>query len=375
MAKAKYKKNSRGEYHTRIWDGTYNPDGSKHRVNLKSKKSSADLERKVNALKSQVENGQYVHDSDTLFLDYARQWLKVKKDVREKNTQAMYRNIVEKHLSFLADIRLSEIRNSHFQLAINRALDKPRTCQQIYITFKQILKMAVADNYLGAGMYEMICSDINLPKYTRTEKRVLTQTEKDAVRTADFTDRERAFVYIIYSCGLRRGEALALSTFDFSFAGNKSTISITKSLIFANNAPEVKAMPKTDNGFRKVPLPEQAAKFLKGYISGLDGSQLFTSRNSPLITHSSYVKMWASIVRKMNYAAGGTDAFPVISGLTAHIFRHNYCSELCYKVPEISIKKIAHLMGDSEKIVMDVYNHIIDEKEDVFSVVGDALAI
>lgn len=375
MAKAKYKKNSRGEYHTRIWDGTYNPDGSKHRVNLKSKKSSADLERQVNALKSQVENGRYVQDSDTLFLDYARQWLRVKKDVREQNTQAMYRNIVEKHLSFLADVRLSEIRNSHFQLAINRALDKPRTCQQIYITFKQILKMAVTDNYLGAGMYEMICSDINLPKYTRTEKRALTQAEKDAIRTADFTDRERAFVYIIYSCGLRRGEALALSAFDFSFEANKSTISITKTLIFANNVPEIKAMPKTDNGFRKVPLPEQAAAFLKKYISGLDGTQLFTSRNSPLITHSSYVKMWASIVRKMNRAAGGTDAFPVISGLTAHIFRHNYCSELCYKVPEISIKKIARLMGDSGKIVMDVYNHIIDEKEDVFSVVEEALAI
>ncbi len=375
MAKAKYKKNSRGEYHTRIWDGTYNADGSKHRVNLKSKKSSADLERKVNALKSQVENGQYVQDSDILFLDYARQWLRVKKGVREKNTQAMYRNVIETHLSFLADVRLADIRNSHFQLAINRALDKPRTCQQIYITFKQILKMAVTDNCLGAGMFDMICSDINLPKYTRTEKRALTPLEKDAVFAADFTDRERAFVYLIYYCGLRRGEALALSVFDFSFEAGKSTVSITKSLIFVNNAPEIKEMPKTDNGFRKIPLPEQAAKFLKGYIAKLDGTQLFTSRNSPLITHSSYVKMWASIVRKMNRAAGGTESFPAINGLTAHIFRHNYCSNLCYKVPEISIKKIARLMGDSEKMVMDVYNHIIDEKEDVFGVVEDALAM
>lgn len=375
MAKAKYKKNSRGEYHTRIWDGTYNPDGSKHRVNLKSKKSSADLERKVNALKAQVENGQYVQNTDILFLDYARQWLRVKKDVREKNTQAMYRNIVEKHLSFLADVRLSEIRNSHFQLAINRALDKPRTCQQIYITFSQILKMAVTDNCLGAGMYEKICADINLPKYTQAEKRTLTPIEKDAIPAADFTDREKAFVYIIYFCGLRRGEALALSVFDFSFASGKSTVSITKSLIFDNNTPEIKPMPKTDNGFRKVPLPEQAAAFFKSYISGLSSTQLFTSRNSSLITHSSYVKMWASIVRKMNHAAGGSESFPMVSGLTAHIFRHNYCSELCYKVPEISIKKIARLMGDTEKVVLKVYNHIIDEKEDVFGVVEDALAI
>ena len=38
MAKAKYSKNSRGEYETKIWDGTYNADGSKHRKRLVSKK-------------------------------------------------------------------------------------------------------------------------------------------------------------------------------------------------------------------------------------------------------------------------------------------------------------------------------------------------
>ena len=96
-----------------------------------------------------------------------------------------------------------------FRLAVNRALDKPRICRQIYITFKQIPKMAVTDNYIGSGMYEMICSDINLPKYTRKEKRVLTPEEKEAMAAADFTDREKAFLFIIYYCGLRRGEALA----------------------------------------------------------------------------------------------------------------------------------------------------------------------
>ena len=54
MAKAKYKKNARGEFETKIWDGTYNPDGSKHRKRLVSKKSSADLERQVSQLKNSV---------------------------------------------------------------------------------------------------------------------------------------------------------------------------------------------------------------------------------------------------------------------------------------------------------------------------------
>lgn len=376
MAKAKYKQNSRGEWETKIWDGTYNADGSKHRQRLVSKKSSADLEKQVNKLRNEVENGQYVQKTDIMFLDYAREWLRVKKGVREKNTQTMYKNVIETHLSFLEDVRLSDIRNSHFQLAINNALDKPRTCQQIYITFKQILKMAVIDNYIGSGMYDMICAEISLPKYTKKEKRPLTPVEKAALPKADFTDREKAFVYIIYSCGLRRGEALALSKFDFKFEDGKSSVSITKALIFGKNASEIKSLPKSDNGFRTLPIPDSTAKYLKQYISGINGTYLFTCVTSgETMTRSAYVKMWASIARKINHSAGGTDAFPVIQGLTAHIFRHNYCTNLCYKVPEISIKKIAQLMGDTEKMVLDVYNHIMEEKEDPAAVINDVLAM
>lgn len=375
MAKAKYKKNSRGEFETKIWDGTYNADGSKHRKRLVSKKSSADLEKQVNQLKNDVTNGQYVSKSDITFLEYARQWLHTKKNVREMNTRKMYENVIETHLSFLEGIKLSDIRNSHFQLAINNAQDKPRTCQQIYITFKQILKNAVSDSYIGSGMYDKIIEDINLPTYVEKEKRPLTQAEKDAIPKADFTDREKAFVYIIYSCGLRRGEALALSKFDFKTENDKFYVSITKALIFPNNNSEIKSMPKTSNGFRTVPIPDSTARFLKTYISQISGTYLFTCRDGSNITHSSYVKMWKSIVKKINYAAGGTDAFPKVFDLTAHIFRHNYCTNLCYKVPEISIKKIAQLMGDTEKMVLGVYNHIMEEKEDAASVVNDVLAI
>lgn len=62
-----------------------------------------------------------------------------------------------------------------------------------------------------------------------------------------------------------------------------------------------------------------------------------------------------------------------VEGLTAHIFRHNYCTELCYQIPKISIKKIAELIGDSEKMVLDVYNHVLNEKEDTHGVVNSAL--
>lgn len=379
MAKAKYKINDRGEYATRIWDGTYNPDGSKHRINLKSKKSSADLEKKVNALKESIKQGNYVQVSDETFGNYARKWLDIKKNVRGKNTRAMYKNVIDKHLALLEDMRLTDIRNSHFQLVINEAVDKPRTCQQIYITFKQIIRMAVTDNLIGAGMAENIIRDISLPALAKREKRPLNDMEKKVYKkcmdSGVLTDREKAFLILIYYTGMRRCEALALTAFDFNFQNGKSTVSITKDLIFDKNTPEIVMMTKSEHGFRTIPLPDIAATYLKDYIQSLDGTNLFPCATGPLITKSSYDKMWASIVKKMNYAAKGTDAFPVITDLTAHIFRHNYCTNLCYQIPKISIKKIAYLMGDSEKMVIDVYNHIIDEKEDVSSVLDNALAM
>ena len=64
-----------------------------------------------------------------------------------------------------------------------------------------------------------------------------------------------------------------------------------------------------------------------------------------------------------------------ITGLTAHIFRHNYCTMLCYQIPKISIKRIAQLLGDTERMVLDVYNHVVMEKEDAAGAVNDAVNI
>lgn len=46
MAKAKYTHGTDGYSKTNVWDGTYKPDGRKHYVPLRSKKSSGDLEKK-----------------------------------------------------------------------------------------------------------------------------------------------------------------------------------------------------------------------------------------------------------------------------------------------------------------------------------------
>ena len=381
MAKAKYKYDEkRNGWTTLVWDGTYDKYGEKHRKRLLSKKSSRDLENMVAAFVRQRDEQKQIIFSGQTFLEYANHWLEISKAAKEKNTRKAYRNTIDVHLDFLADVPLTAITHSHFQHAINNQIDHPPTCDKIYITFRQIIKSAIRDHLLPKDAFDNICEDISLPHRVKAEKRPLTDLEKQALKAADLDPRKLAFVLIIYYCGLRRGEALALMPEDFDF--ENKVLRVSKVIIFPVDRGELKPYPKTGNGIRQVPMPDALIDSIKGYVESLDpGEMLFHTRTYRLMTKTGYKRMWDSIIMSMNKALGynpnarGDKGELQITDLTAHIFRHNYCTELCYKVPEISTKMIAKLLGDNEKMVLDVYSHIVDEKENAAAVITSALAM
>lgn len=367
MATAKYKRGADGYFTARVWDGTY-INGKKHYKPLRSRKSSKDLENKVNQFKADVENRRHVKKSSLTFIEYARTWKSVYKCQRENNTKAMYENIVEKHLIILDTIQLQDIERIHLQMALNHADGKTRTQQQILMTFKQILRSAVSDQLYSAAAYDNIFQNVESIKYSPTEKRPLTKNERNAVFEARFNESDKIFVYLIYGCGIRREEALALKIFDFNL--KNKTLTINKAHELSSGKPTQKD-PKTKNGYRTLPIPEKIFPDVEAYINHLKHSgktYLFTMRNGKPLTQSSYTKMWQRIIKRMQEVSKE----PIV-GLTAHVFRHNYCTNLCYQIPMLSIKKIAQLMGDTEAVVLKVYNHIILEKEDAESAVNKAM--
>lgn len=356
MAKAKYTKQANGYFQTRAWDGSYNDDGTKHYVMLRSKKSSKDLENKVNQLAQDVEMRKHLRISDVTFLEYARSWAKVYKAGKEGNTQAMYNNIIECHFVALEGVRLQDIGRVHYQMLMSNASGKKRTQQQIQLTFKQVLRSAVSDRLFAANVMEDIFVNMDVIKYKPNEKRPLMDYEQKALFAAELSTQDRAFVYILYGCGLRRGEALPLTKFDVDL--KRHTLTVNKAIEFVRDKPVPKG-PKTDNGYRTVPIPAVVFPVIEAYVKSLKRSQLFVMRNGQPVTKSSYDKMWARIIKSMQAVSDEQ-----ITGLTAHVFRHNYCTNLCYQIPMISIKKIAEMLGDTERMVMEVYNHIVLDKED-----------
>ena len=371
MAKAKYSKSKDGYFRAKVWDGTYNADGSKHRINLTSKKSSADLEKRVNVLKDKVTKREYVSVCDISLYEYALEWLDTYKVNRSRNTYLMYKNIIDKHIIDLADIPLQSLTHSRLQVLINDRSDRPRTCQQLLLTLRQVLKSAAKSQLIPINVSYELVADLELPAYKSKEKRALADLEIKAIKTADFIDREKCFVYLLYGCGLRRGEALALTKYDISF--EKAEINVCKSMAFDGNNSYIKET-KTVRGQRTVPMPGYLFDFLKEYIKTVD-NYLITKADGSMSTQSSFDRMWEQIIKKMNTAAGGTNEVKAIHNLTPHIFRHNYCTRLCYQVPAISTKMIAKLLGDTERMVSEVYSHILAEKERVNDSIEKAISL
>jgi len=362
--KDKYKPRKDGRYEAKVQIG-YKEDGRPNRISLYAL-SSRELERKVEDLKYEIDHNTYANDRDITLSRYAELWLKTYKVGKSLNTQAMYKNIIEKHISDLEQYKLSEITPMHVQRLINNRLDQPRTCEQIKMTLNQIFQSAINDSLI----YKNPCNGIELPKRPKSVKRALTDTEVGAIKTAAFSDKERAFVYIIYGCGLRRGEALALTKADINLA--EGTITVNKAVAFNLNDAYNKS-PKSDSGYRTVDMPDFLISYLRDYLAKVD-MLLFPMKGGAQMSKSSYIKMWQLIVKKMNIAAGGNDHIKIIHNLTAHIFRHNYCTMLYYS--DISIKKACDLMGHADaKMIMNVYAHLDEKKERTKEKINQTIAL
>lgn len=349
---AKYKKRPDGRYIINIYSHTDPETGIRKYVSVYAK-SIPKLEAKAAAVRDQINKGTYANDKGYTVSMWAKEWLEVEKANCSIKTKEMYTRAVNTHIiPAIGNLTLKELKKIHIQKMINDLADRPRTCQQVHMTIRQIMDCAM-DNGL---VFKNVCHRINLPSAKAAEKRALTDLEKASIIKADFTDKEKAFVLILQYTGLRRGEALALSINDIDLANN--LIHVRNSIVFDGTAAVFKPFPKSDAGIRDLPIPNVLNAFLSEYIASLKGIYLFQMERKPgFMTKSSYDKFWKHIIEKINTAAGGSDKEIIIQGLTAHIFRHNYATMLFYA--GIEAKEAQKLLGHSDiKLTLDIYTHL-----------------
>lgn len=365
---AKYKKRPDGRYATSAIIG-YTDDGKPKRKTIYGR-TIMELDKKVVDFKSLQNKGIVINDENISLSVWAEKWLELYKKDKSYNTYQMYSCTIHNHIiPTLGAIRLNALKKSQIQAVLNEIIQKGhyRTAELVRLTIQQIIKQAVIEEYL----YKDVTSGLTLPKKQKTEKRALTDAEKTLIQNTELSEKERAFIDLLYYTGVRRGEALALTISDIDFVNKK--VSINKNLIMTDGQSEIKQSPKTEAGNRSIPLPDVLINSLKKHIANITEMYLFTQQNGTLMSHSSFRRFWDNIINKINIAAGGTkykrcrdddNVKPlkvIADDITPHLFRHTYATNLYYA--GIDIKTAQYLLGHSSiQMTMDIYTHLDNNK-------------
>lgn len=352
----KYTQRKDGRYKTRVWDGTYK-DGEKHYIDVYSTKSSRDLEMKVKEIEEKRQNGAITRNTNVDVYDYIIAYINRSKSVCEKSTKKNYMNAAYRLKSFKG-LTFDNFTSQNIQEVFNSIT--PSTCVHVRLLIRQVGKAAEHDKLIPRGTTEEIFEHVYLPKYRAKEKKILDDTDKEKMLSADLPLQEKCFLYMLYYTGMRKSEALALTVDDIK----DGYISITKAYGHGVDGYYIKP-PKSERGTRRVPIPTRLQEVLDQYLPVVDDPHgyLFAYDGNPW-KNVKFDNIWKHIQK----TSGVT--------ITAHTLRHNYCTMLCYQSVmqrDITPKKIAELLGDREEMVMNVYSHIVEEKENTVDAIEKAL--
>ncbi|MCI9642254.1 MAG: site-specific integrase [Eubacterium sp.] len=332
--------NNKKQYTTSIYVGTVNGKAQRKFIRANSQR---ELNKKVNALKSEVAAGKDVYTT-ALFGQWADKWLDEKKKPSEisNSTLKEYQNEIKQLNLRYKNVELKKIKLSDFQVYINELAEnsplsnKPlarTTLQKIVNTASAVCKYARANDIPAPDFFEQVIIPKSAPK---DKRRALTEQEQQMI--IDTPHRCQPAAMILLFSGLRRGELVPLKWSDIDL--QNGIISVTKSADLNVSPPKIKQGGKTANAVRQVPIPpilvdylieyKQQAKILTPYVCYNAGGKLLSG--------AAFRQMWDSYLIDLNVKYGyakqnvskyNPKGLPMrIERFTPHYLRHTYATIL-----------------------------------------------
>ena len=265
------------------------------------------------------------------FSEVAQEWFETHKGAIAYSTQVNYRCCINL-LSSIHGLKFEEIKYANLQKVINDKHAEGYSKSQLHklkVVITQIYRHALIQEYIEKNPSLLLTLPSGL-KYNRRNAISATSIEK----ILKFNHEYQLYFLTLFYTGIRRGEALALQWQDIDF--DKKVMRICKAIAFKKNIPIIKE-PKTENGFRIVPVPDKLLNILIE-SKGCSGNYIFTQKTTgKLHTHTSFKKMhkrWLTDLKA---------AYPdePIENITSHMFRHNYITALFENnLPDYVVKEI-----------------------------------
>jgi len=277
---------------------------------------------------------------------------------RRVTTQGTYRTLLKSLVRpYLGGVALSKLRASDIDRWLLALADRGlsvSTRRQALTVLRAVLSDAIRDGLLATNP----AAAVSRPKLERTEAKHFSAVEIAQLLAAAAEHRHRHLLVVLAGTGLRRGECLALSWRNVDFAAGEIRV---RGTLVRTDAGLVIHPPKTDNGWRKVPISaaveralteqrqQQRHDRLKAGPSWIGGGDLvFTSEAGTALDPRNFTRWFAVLA-----TAAGVDG-------SVHTLRHSaVTSMLDAGVPLVVASRLAG--HSSISITGDIYGHVGEE--------------
>jgi len=177
---------------------------------------------------------------------------------------------------------------------------------------------------------------------TQEEAKQLFKATEYSHSESRFRLRDKAILAILYSCGLRRNEAVHLDISDILF---------DKERVFVRKGKNYKE--------RYVPINRRNAEILEDYIyearpefyNAKDTEALFVSQQGKRMQGMSFANRLKAIVQATN------NKTIVEKGITLHILRHSIATHLLQQ--NVPLESIKTFLGHSSLESTQIYTHLL----------------
>ncbi len=317
--------------------------------------TEVEVENKYTEMKYQLMRGYDINNNPTLEL-YMILWFNTfKKNKGALKTREMYQNCVNNHINpALGSKKLKDITATEVQAFLNGITSSKSLAHKVRITLNQIFKQAIADRitpFNPVTTTEIIAPD-------KPNRKCLTPIQKQLLLQILKGHRTYPIIFHTLYTGMRMGESLALLLNDVDFDNN--IIRVAKATEYQNSKPKLKD-PKTDRGFREIPMNNDLANFLQSYLNKRKNKKLyvFPGHAGGPMGLTEIKTQWRrarKIIKKWFADEANKDFKEHEFNLTFRLLRHTFCTGLYdADIDEVSA---AEIMGHDVSIMKEVYTHI-----------------
>ncbi len=352
--------NTKGEklwcYRYRYYDALgVRREKSKQGFNNEKDALRALLEVKASILNGDVKQ---VSNSNLTVSEWLDIWYETHKNDWKISSQNQRKSVIKHQIKpLLGKYKLSALdKTTYKRVYINALLKKykPSSVLLFHTIFKTAISAAVDNEIISRNRFGKISipnEEINDNFLTAQELNSLLISVKKLENITNYTS-----ILLLAFTGLRIGEAIGLQWNNIDFSAKTLTVERTRDFSGTRS-------PKTKNSYRTILITDELVKQLKLYRNwckelkfsfGMhlsdDDSIFICFRSGTSIAHNTIGLALKRVIEKTN-----------IKRITVHGLRHTHATILVAQ--KIPVKVIADRLGNTPRMILDVYGHSFKDLE------------